>query len=72
MHGVSVCSFTLGLDLADCGVTVCYFTGLDLAERGVIVCSFTFTDLSERGVNECFFSRLSVLADLGVHEFSFY
>ena len=71
MHGVGVCYFTLSLDLADCGVTVCYFTGLDLAERGVIVCSFTFTDLSERGVNECFFSRLSVLADLGVHEFFF-
>ena len=44
--GVSVCSFTLGLDLADRGVTVCSLTSLDLAERGVIVFYFNLPDLS--------------------------
>ena len=71
MRGVSVCSFTFILDLADFGVTLCSFNGLDLVERGVIVCAFTLLDLLEQGVNECFFSRFLVLADLGVHEFSF-
>ena len=51
MCGISVCSFTLSLCLADCDVTVCSFTGLDLAEFGVIVCSFTLPDILERGVN---------------------
>ena len=51
VRGVSVCSFTLSLDLADRGGTVCSFTGLDLVECGVIVCPFTFPDLSEQGVN---------------------
>ena len=51
VRGVSVYYFTLGVDLAESGVTVCSFIGLDLAERGVIVCSFTLTDLPERGVN---------------------
>ena len=69
--GVSVCYFTV-FDLADRGVNVCSFTGLNLAGCGVIVFSFTFPDLSERGVNEVSFSRLSVQADIGVHDFSFY
>ena len=72
MHAVSVCSFTLGLDLAECGITMCYFTGLEIAERGVIMSSFTFPDLLEWGINECSLLRLSVLANIGVHEFSFY
>ena len=42
MHGASVCSFTLSLNLAYRGVTVFLFTGVDLAELGVIVCDFTF------------------------------
>ena len=53
VRDVSVCSFTLSLDLADRGVTVCSFTGLDLAERGVILRSLTLLDLLEHGVNEC-------------------
>ena len=71
MRGVGVCYFTLSLDLSDYGVTACSFIGLDLAELGVIVCTFTWPYLLERGVNECYFSRLSVLADLGVQEFYF-
>ena len=72
VSGVSVYYFTLSVDLADRGVTVCYFTGLDLAELGVIICTFTLPDTLERGVNDCSFLRLLVLEDLGVHKFSFY
>ena len=62
----------MGLDLAEFGITMCYFTGLYLAKRGVIMSSFTFPDLLEWGINERSLSRLSVLANIGVHEFSFY
>ena len=71
MRGVSVCYLTLSLDPAERGVNVCSFTGLDLAYNGIIVCAFTWPERLERGVNDCSFSRLSVLADLGVHEFFF-
>ena len=71
MCGVSVCSFTLGFNLEERGVNVCYFTDLNRTEHGGIVCSFTFPELSEQGVNEYSFSRLSVQADLSFHELSF-
>ena len=69
---VSVGYFTLSLDLADRGVTVCSFTALDPAETGVIVCSFTLPDLLERGFNKCPFLGLTVQAKICVHKFSFY
>ena len=71
VRGISVCYFTLSLELADRGGSVCSFTGLDLAERCVIVLDFIWTDLLEQGVNQCSLSRLSVLVDLGVHDFYF-
>ena len=55
MRVVSVCSFTLSLDPADRGVTVCSFTGLEIAECGVFVCELTCPELLEGGVNECSF-----------------